>query len=59
MDVTWSSDHLAIYCGLQLFLAIANDLSWAIGASRIDQKVTFMQLGHELNSYNLTHIQES
>jgi hypothetical protein len=56
---TWSSDHSAIYHGLQLLLAIANDLSLVIGSSRIDQKVVLMQLGHQFNSYNLMHIQES
>jgi hypothetical protein len=59
MAVTWSFDHSAIYHGLQLYLAIANDLSLAIGSSMIDQKVTLMQLGHQLNSYDLMHIQES
>jgi hypothetical protein len=59
MAATWSFNHSAIYRGLQLWLAIANDLSLAIGSSRIDQKVTLMQLGHQLNSYNLMHIQES
>jgi hypothetical protein len=50
MAATWSSDHSAIYHGLQLCLDIANDLSLAIGSSRIDRKVTLMQLGHQLNS---------
>jgi hypothetical protein len=59
MAATWSSDHSAIYRGLQLHLTIANNLSLAIGSSRIGQKVTLMQLGHQLNSYNLMHIQES
>jgi hypothetical protein len=59
MEATWSSNHPVIYHGLQLRLAIANDLSLAIGSSRIDQKVTLMQLGHQFNSYNLMHIQES
>jgi hypothetical protein len=59
MATTWSSDHLAIYRGLQLRLAIANDLSLAIGLSRIDRKVTLMQQGHQFNSYNLMHIQET
>jgi hypothetical protein len=59
MAVTWSSDHSAIYRSLQLCLVIANDVSLAIGSSRIDQKVTLMQLGHQFNSYNLMHIQES
>jgi hypothetical protein len=58
MATTWSSDHSAIYRSLQLCLAIANDLSLAIGSSRIDQKVTLMQLGYQFNSYNLMHIQE-
>jgi hypothetical protein len=59
MAATWSSDHSAIYRGIQLRLAIANDLSLAIGPSRIDQKVTLMQLGHQFNSYDLMHIQKS
>jgi hypothetical protein len=59
MAATWSFDHSAIYRGLQLCLAIANDLSLAIGSSRIDQKFTLMQLGHQLNSFDLMHIQES
>jgi hypothetical protein len=58
MAATWSSDHSAIYRGLRLYLAIANDLSLAIGSSRIGQKVTLMQLGYHLNSYNLMHIHE-
>jgi hypothetical protein len=58
MATTWSSDHLAIYRGLQLRLAIANDLSLAIGLSRIDRKVTLMQRGHQFNSYNLMHIKK-
>jgi hypothetical protein len=59
MTATWSSDHSAIYCGLILRLAIANDLSLATGFTRIDQKVILMQLGNQLNSYNLMHIRES
>jgi hypothetical protein len=39
MAATWSSDHSIVYGNLQLHLAIANDLSLAIGSSRIDQKV--------------------
>jgi hypothetical protein len=39
--------------------AIANDLSLAIGFTRIDWKVVLMQLGHQFNSYKLMHIQES
>jgi hypothetical protein len=59
MVATWSFGNSAIYHGLQLCLAMANDLSLAIGSSRIDRKVIVMQLGHQLNSYNLMHIQES
>jgi hypothetical protein len=59
MTTTWSSDLSTIYHDLQLYLAIANDLSLAIGSSKIDQKVTLMHLGHQLNSYNIMHIQES
>jgi hypothetical protein len=59
MAATWSFDDSAIYCGIQLCLVIANDLSLAIGSSKIDQKVTLMQLGHQINSYNLMYIQES
>jgi hypothetical protein len=59
MTATCSSDYPAIYRGLQLRLTIANDLSLAIESSMIDRKVTLMQLGHQFNSYNLMHIQES
>jgi hypothetical protein len=59
MAATWSSEHLAIYRDLHLRLAIANDLSLAIGLTRIDRKVILMQLGHQFNSYTLMHIQES
>jgi hypothetical protein len=58
MAATWSSDHSTIYRSLHLRLAIANELSLAIGVTRIDQKVIVMQLGYQLNSYNLMHIQE-
>jgi hypothetical protein len=58
MTATWSFDHSTINRSLQLRLAIANDLSLAIGSSMIDRKVNLMQLGHQLNSYNLMHIQE-
>jgi hypothetical protein len=52
MAATWSPDHSAIYhC-----LVIANNLSLALGSSRIDRKVTLMQLGHQFNFYNLMHI---
>jgi hypothetical protein len=59
MTVTWSFDHSAIYRGLHLYLAIAIELSLAIGFTRIDQKVVLMQLGYQSNFYNLMHIQES
>jgi hypothetical protein len=59
MAATWSSDHSTIYRDLQLRLAIPNDLSLAIESSRMDRKITLMQLGHQLNSYNLMHIKES
>jgi hypothetical protein len=59
MAATWSSDHSTIYRDLQLRLAIPNDLSLAIESSRMGQKITLMQLGHQLNSYNLMHIKES
>jgi hypothetical protein len=36
MTATWPSDHSVIYHDLQLHLAIANDLSLAIGLTRID-----------------------
>jgi hypothetical protein len=55
MAATWSSDHLVIYCGLHLRLAIANDLSLAIGLTRVNQKVNLMQLGHPFNSYDLMY----
>jgi hypothetical protein len=58
MAATWSSDHSAIYRNLHPSLAIANDLSLALGFTWIDRKVTLMQLGHQFNSYNLMHIQE-
>jgi hypothetical protein len=59
MAAPWSSDHSAIYRGLHLRLAIANDLSLAIWFTRIDQKVILMQLGYQFNSYNLLHIHVS
>jgi hypothetical protein len=58
MTATWSSDHSAIYRNLHLCVAIANDLSLAIGSTRVVWKVTLMQLGHQFNCYNLTHNQE-
>jgi hypothetical protein len=59
MAATWSFDHSVIYHNLPLRLAIANDLSLAIRFTRIDRKITLMQLGHQFNSYNLMHIKES
>jgi hypothetical protein len=59
MAATWSSDHSAIYHNIQQCLAIANDLSLAIGSSRIDREVTLMQLDINSTSINLTHNQES
>jgi hypothetical protein len=55
----WSSDLSAIYRNLQLRLAITNDLSLAIGSSRIVLKEVLMQLEYQSNSYNLMHNQES
>jgi hypothetical protein len=40
MATTWSSDYSTVYRNLQLHLAIANDISLAIGSSIIDQKVS-------------------
>jgi hypothetical protein len=45
MAATWSFDHSTIYRSIHLCLAIANDLSLVIGVTRIDRKVTVMQLG--------------
>jgi hypothetical protein len=59
MADTWSFDHSTIYRILLLRLAIANDLSLAIGVTRIDRKVIVMQLGYQFNTYHLMHIQES
>jgi hypothetical protein len=56
MAVVWSSDHSAIYRDLHLRLAIANDISLAMGFIRIDWKVILMQLGYQFNSYNIMHI---
>jgi hypothetical protein len=42
MAATWYFDHSIIYCNIHLCLAIANDLSLAIGATRIDPKVIIM-----------------
>jgi hypothetical protein len=59
MAATWSFNHPAIYCGLHLCLAIANDLSLVLGAARIGWNDILMRLGYLFNSYNLMHIQES
>jgi hypothetical protein len=59
MAATWSSDDSVIYHNVYLCLAIANDLSLAIGLTRVDWKVSLMQLRHQFNSYNLMHKQES
>jgi hypothetical protein len=59
MAASWSSDHSAIYRGLHLCLVIVNDLSLAVGLTRIDRKVLLMQLGYQFNSYTLMHIQVS
>jgi hypothetical protein len=59
MAVTWSSDHTTIYHGLHLCLAKAIGLTLAIGFIMMDQKVILMHVGHQFNSYNLMHIQES
>jgi hypothetical protein len=59
MAIIWSSDHLAIYHNLHLGLSIANDLSLAIGSTRVDWKVSLTQLWPQFNSYNLMHKQES
>jgi hypothetical protein len=58
MAAMWSSDHSAIYRGLLLHLAIANNLSLAKGFTRIDQKDNLIQLRHQSNSYNQMHKQE-
>jgi hypothetical protein len=59
MAATWSSDHSAIYRGLQLRLAIANDLALSIGSSRIDRKVALMQLDINSTPINLMDNHES
>jgi hypothetical protein len=59
MAATWSFNHSAIYRNLHLCLAKANDLSLAIGLTRVNQKVSLMQLRHPFNSYNLMHMQDS
>jgi hypothetical protein len=42
MATPWSFEHSVIYRGLHLHLAIANDLSLAMGFTRINQKVILM-----------------
>jgi hypothetical protein len=59
MAATWSSDHSAIYHNLHLCLAIANNLSLAIGLTWVDWKVRLMQLRHPFNSHKLMHKHES
>jgi hypothetical protein len=59
MAAMWSSDHSPIYRNLHLRLAIANDLSLATGSTRMDWKVTLMQLGINSIPINLMHNQES
>jgi hypothetical protein len=59
MAATWSFDHSAIYYNPQLSLAMANVLSLAIASTRLDWKVSLMQLQLHYNSYNLMHNQES
>jgi hypothetical protein len=54
-----TSMPLDLYRILQLRLAITNDPSLAIGITRIDWKGILMHLGHQSNSYNLMHKQES
>jgi hypothetical protein len=59
MAATWSFDHSTIYRDLQLRLATTNDLSLAIKSTRVEWKVSLMQLRYPFNSYNLMHKQES
>jgi hypothetical protein len=59
MATMWSSNQLAIYRNIYLRLAIANDLSQAIGSTWVDWKVSLMQLRPQFNSYNLMLKQES
>jgi hypothetical protein len=44
MATTWSFDHSIIYRNLHLCLCIANGLSLAIGSTRVDWKVSLLQL---------------
>jgi hypothetical protein len=59
MAATWSFDHLPIYRNLNLHLAIGNDISLAIESTRVDWKVTLMQLSINSTPINLMHNQES
>jgi hypothetical protein len=59
MATMWSFDHSVIYRNLYLLLVIANDLSLAIGSTRVDWKVTLMQLSINSTPTNLMHNQES
>jgi hypothetical protein len=45
MAVTWSFDHSVIYRSLHLWLVITSDISLVIEITRIDQKVTVIQIG--------------
>jgi hypothetical protein len=59
MAATWSFDLSAIYHNLHLHLVIASGLSLVIGSTRVDWKVSLMQLRHQFNSYIIMHKQES
>jgi hypothetical protein len=59
MAATWSSDHSAIYHNIHLCLAIANDLSLALGSPTFPTNGHLVKLGPQFNSYNLMHNQES
>jgi hypothetical protein len=58
MAATWSFEHPTIYRGQHLRLAIANNLSLVLGATRIGWNDILMRLGYQFNSYNLMHIKE-
>jgi hypothetical protein len=57
MAAMWSSDYSAIYRNIHLCLAIANNLSLAIGFTMTDREVTLMQLGINSTPINLMHNQ--
>jgi hypothetical protein len=59
MATTWSSDHSVIYRNLHLCLAIANDLSLTIGSTKVDWKVSLIQLRPQFNSSDLMHKQNN